>query len=283
MLLQEFSENTFFKNIKWSPDGCILLGLKEDNEITTHKLTGCQLEKSLSIKEGDSTHDIVWYPFMNSSEPASCCFLSCSKDTPVHLWDSNDGRLRASYSPIDHLDQVATSYCLSFDLQGSKIYCGTENSIKRFDLSYPGRDFVNLKTIENKRSIGQKGVISSIRLSHGIIACGSFQRSIGLYDENSFECIALLEEHRGGITNLEFSSCGNYLYSSARNDDLILVWDIRNSMNTLFKLERESVRNQRVFFDVYGRNLFTGDSVSTFIIHRMEGLSISSGMRMESK
>lgn len=52
----------------------------------------------LSVQEGEMVYDYCWYPRMNSYEPSSCCFLSTTRDHPLHLWDAYTGRLRCKFS-----------------------------------------------------------------------------------------------------------------------------------------------------------------------------------------
>jgi hypothetical protein len=41
---------------------------------------------------------LVRYPFMDSSVPATCCFLTTCRDTPVHLWNADTGKVRTPAS-----------------------------------------------------------------------------------------------------------------------------------------------------------------------------------------
>jgi WD40 repeat protein len=61
---------------------------------------------------------------MQPSEPASCCYLSTSRDHPIHLWDAFTGQLRASYRAYDHMDELAAAYCVTFSPYGDKIFAG---------------------------------------------------------------------------------------------------------------------------------------------------------------
>lgn len=94
----------------WSPDGTCLLVPSADFRIRVYELprelyTGTlpgtlplpPLTPALKIKEGGLVYDTCWYPWMSSWEPDTCCFLSTSKETPVHLWDAFTGSLRATY------------------------------------------------------------------------------------------------------------------------------------------------------------------------------------------
>jgi telomerase Cajal body protein 1 len=47
----------------------------------------------LDVKEGETVYDYAWYPFMNTSDAASCCFITTTRGTPIHLWDSVTGKV----------------------------------------------------------------------------------------------------------------------------------------------------------------------------------------------
>lgn len=153
-----------------------------------------------------------------------------------------------------------------------------------------------------KSKKGQKGVISCLAFNpdhSDLYAAGSFLKSIGLYDSRADELLLLLRDKNqrangrrgkpspvattnndgavsdqkygngaisstpmGGVTQVQFSPDGQYLYSASRQDPFIRCWDIRNTANVLFRLERQGdLTNQRLGFDVSsdGRWLSTGD------------------------
>lgn len=78
----------------------------------------------IESREGETIYDFAWYPLMQPSEPASCCYLSTSRDHPIHLWDAFTGQLRASYRAYDHMDELAAAYCVAFSPYGDKIFAG---------------------------------------------------------------------------------------------------------------------------------------------------------------
>lgn len=53
-----------------------------------------QVIGGLQAKEAEPIYECCWYPLMNIQDPATCCFLTSSRDHPVHLWDSNTGEVR---------------------------------------------------------------------------------------------------------------------------------------------------------------------------------------------
>ncbi|KAF9964934.1 Telomerase Cajal body protein 1 [Mortierella alpina] len=298
-------ENNFFKALKWSPDGSCLLSSSNDNclriyalpDSTTSTPEDTQLNAGVVIKEGEVVYDMCWYPGMSSRDPASCCVLSSSRDHPVHLWDAYTGELRCSYTIVDHCEVNVAPNALCFNLDGTKIYCGSNNMIQIFDTARPGRDSQKRPTVPTRKSKkGQKGVISCLAFNpdqSDLYAAGSYLKTIGLYDARAEELLLLLRDkshrphHRankegavknqdtpqqqrssdavppmGGVTQLQFSPDGLYLYSASRQDAYIRCWDIRNTAHVLHRLERPGeLTNQRIGFDISndGRWLTTGD------------------------
>ncbi|KAI7827182.1 WD40-repeat-containing domain protein [Gamsiella multidivaricata] len=302
-------ENNFFKALKWSPDGTCLLSSSNDNflrifalpDATTTTPEDTPLSAGCVIKEGEVVYDMCWYPGMNSADPATCCVLSSSRDHPIHLWDAYSGELRCSYTVTDHCDVNVAPTALCFNLDGSKIYCGSNNMIEIFDTTRPGRDSLKRPTVPTRKSRkGQKGVISCLAFNpdhSDLYAAGSYLKTIGLYDARADELLMLLRDRgspfssstsnatkttttittnnketetgtrrqktdMGGVTQLQFSHDGQYLYSASRQDSWIRCWDIRNTAQVLYRLERPGeVTNQRIGFDVSydGRWLSTGD------------------------
>ncbi|KAG0227350.1 Telomerase Cajal body protein 1 [Actinomortierella wolfii] len=299
-------ENNYFKALKWSPDGSCLLSASNDNNLRVFALPNTSgngsmdssiepslLEEGLIVREGEAIYDMCWYPGMTTQDPSSCCFLSSSRDHPVHLWDAYTGELRCSYTIVDHCEVNVAPNSLSFNLDGSKIYCGLNNMIEVFDTTRPGRDSTKRPTTPTRRSKkGQKGVISCLTFNpdgSGLYAAGSYSKSIGLYDSKTDHLVLMLKDrdqygrkkkHKaataakvtttttttplGGITQLQFSPDGHYLYSASRQDPWIRCWDIRNTTEVLFWLRRPGpTTNQRISFDISsdGRWLTTGDAL----------------------
>lgn len=106
----------FTKGCQWSPDGTCLLVPSEDFRLRIYELPRelysgqipldfkeTHFTPALTVKEGGLIYDTCWYPFMNSWDPATCCFLSTSRESPIHLWDAFTGELRATYRAYNQL------------------------------------------------------------------------------------------------------------------------------------------------------------------------------------
>ncbi|KAK3816080.1 MAG: WD40-repeat-containing domain protein, partial [Benniella sp.] len=284
-------ENNFFKAVKWSPDGTCLLSSSNDHYLRIFALPDATatspeetaLTSGLLIKEGEVIYDMCWYPAMNSQDPGSCCVLSSSRDHPVHLWDAYTGELRCSYTVVDHCEVNQAPTALCFNLDGSKIYCGYNNMVEIFDTTRPGRDSLKRPTVPTRKSRqGQKGVISCLTFNpdhSDLYAAGSYLKTIGLYDARTDGLLMLLRDKgkksqqrhnnnsnrhsdMGGVTQVQFSPDGQYLYSASRMDPWIRCWDIRDTAKVLYRMERPgALTNQRINFDISydGKWLTTGD------------------------
>lgn len=131
----------------------------------------------------------------------------------------------------------------------------------------PGRESSVIRTYkDNKGRVfadGQSGIISCIDTNSGVILAGSYSGSVGLYDMNSGTLLCTMSHHKAGVTQVKYAASGRYIVTAARKDDRILVYDSRNTTQTLHSLERKCTTNQHILFDLdpSGRFLFTGCEV----------------------
>jgi WD40 repeat protein len=108
------------------------------------------------------------------------------------------------------------------------------------------------------------GIISCFGFNptaHGTFAAGSYAGPVGLFDAGTGALELLLHGHRGGVTQVQFTGCGNYLLTGARGDGDLLCWDVRYASDVVYRLPRGTeATNQRIQFDVEpcGRHLATG-------------------------
>ncbi|CAL8109680.1 unnamed protein product [Orchesella dallaii] len=270
---------TYLKGCKWAPDGSCLLSNADDDSLRLFNIPSSfssiqdwnsdipTLESeewwsTLKVKEGGLVYDYCWYPLMSSMDPVTSCFLTSSSEAPVHLWDAFTGRLRASYQPFNHLEQLMSSYSLAFDSTGENIYCGFEKSIRIFNITRPGKQCVERSMKQSFPGLTQYGLLSSIAVNpsfKSIYAVGSFDKTIGLYcDDGSVIC--LLQGQLGGVTHMKFSNDGLKLFTGGRKDSRLICWDMRKMGEEYQILDRVVATHQRIYFDVTpnGRYLISG-------------------------
>ncbi|CAI0468359.1 unnamed protein product [Linum tenue] len=271
--------NNFHKGVKWSPDGSCFLSSSEDNKLRLFSLPdyydGCDPSAysvapgtdsygaSVVVDEGEPIYDFCWYPYMSSSDPASCVFATTTRDHPIHLWDATSSTLRCTYRAYDAVDEITAAISVAFNSDGTKIFAGYNKCIRVFNVHRPGRDFKQYSTLKGNKE-GQTGIISAIAFSPshtGMLATGSFSQTTAIYREDNMELLYLLHGQEGGITHVQFSKDGNYLYSGGRKDPYIMCWDVRKAVEVVYKLYRSAAQtNQRIYFDIepHGRHLATG-------------------------
>ncbi|XP_059478071.1 telomerase Cajal body protein 1 [Neocloeon triangulifer] len=298
-------QEQYLKGCKWAPDGTCILTNNSDNALRIYNLPSFLYEQSsilpsepelvpqaVVIKEGGLILDYCWYPQMSSMDAATCCLLSCSSKCPVHLWDAFDGRLRASYNPINRVDEVEGCYSLAFSADGQKFYCGSKNFVRVFDLCRPGRDCETreLKHHKTPAEYRQPGIVSAIAVNYEnpkLYAVGSYRKSVGLYSEPDGRFVSLLHGHKGGITQLSFSADGLKLFSGARSDNEIICWDIRSPGCILAILQRNVATSQRVQFDLNPDGLLysgnTNGLVTVYDVNQASGETCPVGVKRSWK
>ncbi|KAK9114052.1 hypothetical protein Syun_020849 [Stephania yunnanensis] len=73
----------------------------------------------------------------------------------------------------------------------------------------------------------------------GMLAAGSYSQTTAIYREDNMEILYVLHGQEGGITHVQFSRDGNYLYTGIRRDPYILCWDIHNTVGTVYKFMKQ--------------------------------------------
>ncbi|KAF4386908.1 hypothetical protein F8388_006863 [Cannabis sativa] len=244
--------NNFLKSVKWSPDGSCFLTNSEDNTFRTFMLPengndylddssvndgGDSYAANLVVNEGESVYDFCWYPYMSASDPVTNVFASTSRDHPIHLWDASSGELRCTYRAYDAMDEITAAFSIAFNPFGTKIFAGYNKSVRVFDLHRPGREFKQFSTLQGNKE-GQTGILSAMAFcpTHsGMLAIGSYSQTTGIYREDNMELLYVLHGQEGGITHIQFSKDGNYLYTGGRKDPYILCWDMRKAVDVVYK------------------------------------------------
>ncbi|KAF7368664.1 Telomerase Cajal body protein 1 [Mycena venus] len=284
----------FARSAKWCPDGSVALVQCEHREfrILTPKTAELQNEASSSnsnpkpealmraLPQPAPILDYAWYPSASSADPASFCFVASVRETPVKLLDASDGRLRASYSIVDHRERQIAPHSLAFNLSATKLYCGFEDAIEMFDVGRPGEG-TRLPTSPSKKSRdGLKGIISALAFSPSyetdMYAAGSLAATPGnivLFSETdgTVPVSFISGGPAAGVTQLHFNPMRPHiLYAAFRRRREIYSWDLRADVGaplavyspapTTTSTRAEETNQKRLFgVDIAGRFLGVGD------------------------
>ena len=210
-------------------------------------------------------NDFEWYPWMSESLPGSDLFVSTSKDLPVQLSSSGEGKVVSSWTAKDHLDQVANCLSVTFSPDGQNILCGGLDRMWLFDFNRPGDHVRSEYSIEKKLKSGFRGLISNLNFrfdNTGVFAAASFKGTVGIFDYRSIDSpCCVFSAHRNGTSQVKFLSDGWSLISAGRRDEALKKWDLRmNSLVMEYKLPQSVRSNQRIYFDVSDKSIITGSN-----------------------
>lgn len=250
---------------------------------------------------GENVYDILWTTntgcssssLASSSSGVDNLVLVSSKDHPLNLYHVSHQSAIAQYVGYDHLDEVETTFSLANSLKSPHhIYAGCERKIRCFDLNRPGKSCLfTLATSKTKNALfGQKGIISTISFApdySGLFAAGSYEGNcVSIYSEDHYEHRGTFDGGCGegsggpgsisqngqsimdmtgfpnGISCLQWSPCGNFLWVGVRNHRSIYCYDVRNSKKQVLRIDREWNHNLKTLFslDPWGKYLCAGDS-----------------------
>lgn len=273
--------NDFYRRACWAPDGCSLLAITESQQKHVFHYSRTddgsigKLQLRIKLKSPSPLLDAVWYPLPAMEQLAdeqadtsttTWCFAESHRDLPIRLTASDDGRTRASYSIMNHLERFVGPHSLVFSSDLSRLYCGLFSFLAVFPLSTPGLNTHSLIPLNSgKRSAGgQRGIISALAATahpsdpaQELVAVGTFEGTVAVYgfdpvqfpeptdhtaartpashDQESLaqsSCLAGWREVEGdGITQLRFHPLSPYvLFVASRRSDYIYVYDTRYLM-----------------------------------------------------
>lgn len=192
---------------------------------------------------------------------------------------------------------MAPHSLLFSDEDPNHFFAGSDSSIGLFDLQRDGMGPVSrMHTTTSRRGrlgTGMKGIVSAMGMSfEGVLAAGTFTRSVGLYEEHgSGGTVAIfpiqnLDDHVSegggagqgtGITQLLWSACSRYLCVAERGSDGVGVWDIRGTGRRLAWLRgREALTPQRLGVEVTDGEVWAGGTDG--YVRVWEGLGVEEGI-----
>ncbi|KAF1364784.1 guanyl nucleotide binding protein, partial [Lizonia empirigonia] len=189
----------------------------------------------------------------------------------------------ASYKLINHLNEAVTApLSLAYSASGTHFFAGGQNSIAIFNLTNTDDPIHTIPTIPSKRNKlkgggrGFKGYVSALSVSpptltssEGLLAAGSRTRYVGIYDcisgselthfslPGTVDGKKLRNENLAhvmgdGVSSLQWSPCGRYLYVAERQSDVLLIYDVRNfSLALGYCAGRKALTKQKLGFDIW--------------------------------
>ena len=219
----------------------------------------------------DSVRDFAIYPYFDLQDSTTTLVLSSVRDQPLRLTSAIDGGIVASFPLIKaSTEQYIAAHSLSFMPGGRHFVAGSDSQLSMFDISRPGQGPDTSALTATRRggyqhhnpATSMKGIVSAVAVepTTNLIAAGTFTRRVGLYEAPGLRCVSTFslggsaaERHIGGsgVTQLQWTTCGRYLYVFERSSDGAMVYDIRKTGQVVSYLSgRNASTNQRLRADL---------------------------------
>lgn len=258
-LVKECNPNNFFKNVLASPNKDMIAVDRNDSTIMILDTEG-NLKCNISLLNVSSCS--AWFPLQSNSGGV---LAVSSKERPIVLYNTTTGESICNYVPFNHVEAIDVPLSIDFTVDTQRLVAGGFECIRVFDVQRPGSDHSVIKLSESRSAKeGVKGRVSSLSVRRDIsdlVAAGSFDNHIGILDLRSESLIFSSTGNVGSIFQVSFSQDGWKLYSYARKDSQINVWDLRTMTvcNTINRPFAET--SQRLHFSLYNDKIAFGDKL----------------------
>ena len=278
------SYSNCFRQAQFSPDGTTVVTYGEDECLRSFVLppdllenpdTASNLVPHNEYQSPSNLQAYALYPHFRLEDPATTVLLSSSKDLPITLRNVLDYEtLHASY-PLtnDMTEAYIAPQSLEWSPNGMHFVAGSKDSISVFDATRYSEGPVRTHQTASGRAARKlcggddyrscKGVVSALSTSPGgLLAAGTLLRNIAIYEKDGLgQCATSFSlepppgerdaTRGGGITQLRWSPCGNYLLIAERRSDVIQIYDLRNTLGRVGWLSgRKADTTQKLGFDV---------------------------------
>lgn len=257
--------SNIFRQALFSPDGTSIITQNEDNCLRTFVLPPDLLEEAAEPRcliphatweFGSNIQSYALYPGFNLQNPATTLVLTGSAYVPITLRNALQyGTVHATYPLVSSTtEEHLPARSLAFTRTGEHFVVGSVNTLAAFDCTRTGEGphkSTRLRPGKNAPRTGLNGLtrnsfVSAMSINwDGVLALGTMQREIALYDHDgigSWSSTFSVNGQGNGVTDVKWSPDGTYLLVAERQSDIVQVFDIRNTQQKVADLCRRTAR-----------------------------------------
>ncbi|CEF66703.1 Telomerase Cajal body protein 1 [Strongyloides ratti] len=258
-------DNNYIRTVKFNKNGNYLISSSQDRILRLFFFDKNSNPKIRLVREKECAgfiYDACW-------SKTNDVFAFTSFQSPIHLYDTN-GECINTFKGINNLDEMDTAKCVCFTNDSNNVIAGYKDKIRIFDMEKSGKQIYDINTYK-KFNGGQKGNFTCLRvnpINDNLFIGSTTGDVIGVYSLSDNSCQMLISHEFDGITWMEYSKDGQYIFIGGRKDEGISCYDTRMLGIKLYDIPRPGVHNQRIEFEIdpSGSFLFSGTTLGSLRI-----------------
>ena len=274
-----------FQAAAWSPDGAHILS-SDPHTLSSFAISKDILNTPRARPLRPETRSVspspirafAATPYFGSDHDAYAHVVVGTVDRPIQLInmvrpieadpEPRVGDADANIAVFKHVhpttERYICPYSLAFSNNGTHFLSGSENCIAIFDMSgsqdRPAHTIVTTPSQRKKalgNAMGFTGIVTAIEIGpDGVLAVGTTTREIAMYASEGWGDLIThfqLPDREGGagVSQIQWSPCGQYLYVAERCSDALWIYDSRSLAACLgFTAGRKALTTQKLGFDM---------------------------------